>query len=65
MGTYNQRIVALSIERIDLCDLLIATAALSEPGNKWERLHDLLEHRLQAFDDEHWIERELDWLDSI
>ena len=46
----NQKTVTVKITRIELCDLLIATAACAEHGNKWNELHDKLLAQLEAFD---------------
>lgn len=52
--TYNQRTVDLKLERIDICDLLIACTMadeLTEKDNtKWAKLHDKLEAILTNFD---------------
>lgn len=56
----NQKTVTVKIKRIELCDLLIACAAVStavkesgETGKKWDDLHDKLEAILQDFDEKH------------
>ena len=48
----NRRTVTLKLQRIDVCDLLIAcTAAADSSGaNKWNKLHDKLKTILDEFD---------------
>lgn len=52
--TYNQRTMNVKLERIDVCDLLIACTALEQEtgAKKWGRLHDKLEAALNEFDAE-------------
>ena len=46
----NHRTVTVKITRHELCDLLLATTALSDQGKKWGELHDKLRAQLNAFD---------------
>lgn len=48
----NQKIVTLKLKRIDVCDLLLATTALSNDvgAEKWKLLHNKLEQVLDDFD---------------
>lgn len=53
--TYNQKKVQMELQRIDICDLLIAcTATFQETGaDKWIDLHQKLSDILADFDDKH------------
>lgn len=48
----NQRTVTLKLKRIDVCNLMLATTALSEGENRehWRVLHDKLKEILDDFD---------------
>lgn len=50
--TYNQRTVTLKLERIEVCDLLLACTAISEEtdAKKWSELHDKLRAILDDYD---------------
>lgn len=51
--TYNQRTMNVKLERIDVCDLLIACTTLEQEtdAKKWGKLHDKLKATLEAFDE--------------
>ena len=51
--TYNQRTVNVKLERIEICDLLIACTMLEQEtdAKKWGDLHDKLMATLEAFDE--------------
>ena len=51
--TYNQRTMTVKLERIDVCDLLLACTALEQEtdAKKWGDLHDKLKTALEAFDE--------------
>ena len=51
--TYNQRKMNVKLERIDVCDLLIACTMLEQEtdAKKWGELHDKLKATLEAFDE--------------
>ena len=51
--TYNQRTMTVKLERIDVCDLLLACTALEQEtdAKKWGQLHDKLKTALEAFDE--------------
>ena len=49
--TYNMRTRTLKLSRIQVCDLLIATTALREFGEKWEKLHDEIRNQLDKQDE--------------
>ena len=53
----NEMIVNVRIKRIDLCDLLLACAAVygDTGAKKWDQLYDKLKMILEQFDDEHEI----------
>ena len=50
----NQFTTRIEIERIEICDLLLACLAAkeiaSDSGEKWDRLHDKLKMQLEALD---------------
>lgn len=48
----NEKTVTLKLKRIDVCDLLLATTALSNDvdAEKWKLLHDKLRQILDDFD---------------
>ena len=48
----NRRTVTLKLQRIDVCDLLIACTAVgdSSSAGKWSKLHDKLKAILDEFD---------------
>ena len=52
----NYKTMNVELNRIDVCDLLLACLAAKElandEGSKWERLHDKLKAQLEAFDKE-------------
>lgn len=56
--THNEKTVILKLKRIDVCNLLLATTALSDGENRehWKVLHDKLEQILDEFDEKHPIE---------
>ena len=43
----------ITLRRIDICDLLIATTTMQElsDSKKWEELHNLLERQLNELDE--------------
>lgn len=51
--TYNQRTMNVKLERIDVCDLLIACTMLEQEtdAKKWGALHNKLKAALEAFDE--------------
>ena len=51
--TYNQRTMNVKLERIYVCDLLIACTMLEQEtdAKKWGALHDKLKAALEAFDE--------------
>lgn len=51
--TYNQKTMTVKLERIDVCDLLLACTALKQEtdAKKWGDLHDKLKTALEAFDE--------------
>ena len=51
--TYNQRTMTVKLERIDVCDLLLACTALEQEtgAKKWDDLHNKLKATLEAFDE--------------
>lgn len=53
---YNYRTVELKLDRIDICDLLLACTGASfeanDGGQKWKRLHEKLKKALDEFDKE-------------
>lgn len=53
--TLNERTITLKLQRIDICNLLIATtaAAQSSGAAKWRDLHDKLRGILDDWDNEH------------
>lgn len=55
--TYNQRTVNVKLERIEICDLLIACTMLEQEtdAKKWGALHDKLMATLEAFDEKNGI----------
>lgn len=50
--TYNQRTITLKLQRIDVCDLLLACTAIAQEtdAKKWSDLHDKLAAILDDFD---------------
>ena len=52
--TYNQRTMNVKLERIEICDLLIACTMLEQEtdAKKWGDLHDKLMATLEAFDEQ-------------
>ena len=52
--TYTQRTVTAKLQRIDICDLLIACTACEHEteAKKWGELHDKLKKILEDFDTE-------------
>lgn len=56
--TLNEMTVTLKLKRIDVCDLLLATTALSHETDavKWRKLHDKLKQILDDFDDKNFKE---------
>lgn len=50
---HNYKTVTLKLDRIELCDLLIATTLLKYEGKakKWGLLHDKLKAILEDFDE--------------
>jgi hypothetical protein len=55
--TLNEKTVKLELQRIDICNLLIACTSLSHSTNaeKWGELHNKLEKILDNFDSEQEI----------
>lgn len=55
--TYNQRTMTIKLERIDVCDLLLACTALEQEtgAKKWGDLHNKLKATLEAFDEKNGI----------
>lgn len=53
---YNEKTVTLKLKRIDVCNLLLATTALSDGENRehWKVLHDKLKEILEEFDDKNF-----------
>ena len=57
--TYNQRTITAKLQRIDICDLMLAcTASIDcsegeEQNSKWITLHDKLKAILDEFDEKH------------
>lgn len=53
--TYNQKTINAKLQRIDICDLLIAcTMVEQETGaDKWTELHNKLSNILADFDEKH------------
>ena len=51
--TYNQRTMTLKLERIDVCDLMLACTVIAEQtdAKKWSELHDKLLAMIDAFDE--------------
>ena len=52
MAKRNQVTVTIKLQRIDLCDLLLACAVLTDHGSKWQKLHDKLLTELDRVDAE-------------
>jgi len=51
MKTYNQEEMTVVLERIDMCELILATGLMSKADNdKWIKLHDKLKTELDRFD---------------
>lgn len=52
--TLNERTITLKLQRIDICNLLIATtaSAQSSGASKWRDLHDKLYSILENWDNE-------------
>ncbi len=52
----NANEVTVKLNRIDICDLLLACLAAkdmtNDAGKKWDRLHDELKAQLKAYDAE-------------
>ena len=50
---HNEKTVTLKLKRRDVCNLLLATTALSEGENRehWRVLHDKLKEILDDFDE--------------
>ena len=50
----NQFETSISLQRIEICDLLLACLAAKnaagDSGTKWDRLHDKLKAQLEALD---------------
>lgn len=48
----NQRMVSLKLRRVDICNLKLACASLSQGDNRtrWKELHDKLSAILTEFD---------------
>ena len=57
MITNNQRTVKLNLQRIDICDLLIACTMVADASqaDKWTKLYDKLQNILEAFDESNGI----------
>ena len=55
--TYNQRTMKIKLERIDVCDLLLACSALDQEtgAKKWGALHEKLMSQLDEFDAENGV----------
>lgn len=53
--TYNQKVVKTELQRIEICDLLIACTMIANASGaeKWHNLHDKLSNILAKFDNEH------------
>lgn len=51
--TYNERQMKVNLQRIDVCDLLIACTYCEQAtgAKKWGELHDKLKAALEAFDE--------------
>lgn len=51
--TYNQRTITAKLQRIDICDLMLACTAVetASGAEKWQALHDKLEAILKEFDE--------------
>lgn len=56
--THNEKTVTLKLKRIDVCNLLLATTALSDGENRehWKVLHDKLKQILDEFDEKNFAE---------
>lgn len=56
-NSMNYKIMTLELNRIDVCDLLLACLSAAEnandKGSKWIRLHDKIKSQLESFDREH------------
>ena len=53
--TTNQEIVTLKLQRIDICNLIIATTIIKHESQaqKWGTLHEKLKQILNDFDKKH------------
>lgn len=51
--THNAKTMTVKLQRIDVCDLLLACTALEHEtdAKKWGDLHDKLKSALEAFDE--------------
>lgn len=51
----NEMTVNMNLQRLDICDLMLACTAAkfnaNDGGKKWEKLHDKLAEILKAFDE--------------
>lgn len=56
--SHNEKTVTLKLQRIDLCNLLLACNLISAESNatKWDKLHDKLEQIIIDFDEKHFAE---------
>ena len=53
----NAEKMTITLTRIDVCDLMLATTVImlqEGMGNKWETLHDKLLEQLEQFDTEYF-----------
>lgn len=50
--THNQKPITITVQRIDLCDILLActTLARQSEAEKWKALHGKLKAMLEEFD---------------
>jgi hypothetical protein len=55
---HNEKTVTLKLKRIDVCNLKLACASLSQGENRerWKVLHNKLKQILEEFDEKHPIE---------
>lgn len=55
--TYNQRTMTVKLERIDVCDLMLACTVIADEtgAEKWSKLHDKLLAMIDAFDEKNGI----------
>lgn len=55
--SYNQKTVTVKLQRIEVCDLLLACTAVAaeSEAKKWNELHDKLAAILDEFDQKNGI----------